>query len=487
MLARSTTWAWAAFSAMLVAFVFAPEPQRFPAALLSAFVFAGTLTCFPRCRPATRTPLCPWNWALLAFLLQLVLMPLLITVDEPREGVLPYLPSSFSINMAMMFNSFAFLVVCLTYNYFRSFQRTSAPGTFASARTETEMLQRESGKVLAACLILGAIGILLSFGNLAGVLGYFNDPGHYRELALDVSSTWKGLGGIVLKPFLGFALILAWCNWNDSTARATSKPIRALVSLLIVAGVVLSFGLFNYNRGAFAVPLVAVAAVTLAKGDKVAWKTMVASGLVLIALSPLYGAYRSGSQLGEDLLVKSDFRDPSFEDIPFSELAQIYAGAPQYLGYLLEASHWGSNPHWGAVTISSVLYPVPALGKPFRAESGFAIFNRLIYGTDTIADQNASFVGETFLDLNIIGVLGGFTIFGWILFHLQHAFERSGSSLDLYIWQYLAVWGCFVIFGSIEVPSEILIYYCLPIYGVWWSRRTSSHSLWIQKAAVQGT
>jgi len=486
MLSRSTIWAWAAFFIVLVAFVFAPESCRFPAALLSAFIFAAVLTCFPRCRPLIRTPLCPWNWALLAFLLQLVLMPLLITVDKPREGVLPYLPSAFSVNVAMVFDTCAFVVVCLTYNFLRSFRRASSPGTLAPARVEPQMPPRESRKWLAAFLALGVIGILLSFGSLAGVLSYFNDPGQYREVALDSSSTWRGLAGILLKPFLGFALIVAWCGWNDSAAKTGSKSVRALVSLLTVAGAVLSFGLFNYNRGTVAVPLVAITAVTLAKGDKVAWRTLAAIGLALIVLSPFYGAYRSGNLRGEEWLSNSDLGDDSFEDVPFSELAQIYAGAPQYLGYLLEQSRWGRDPHWGAVTISSILYPIPVVGKPFRPESGFGVFNRLIYGTDGIADQNAPFVGEAFLDGNIIGVLGGFTIFGWVLFHLQRGFERSCSSLDLYIWQYLAVWGCFVIFGSIEVPSEILAYYCLPIYAIWWSRRTSSRSLWIRKAVFQG-
>jgi len=486
MLARSTTWAWAAFLVMLVAFACAPEHQRFPAAPLSAFVFAAVLTCLPRCRPMVRTPLCPWNWGLLAFLVQLVLMPLLITIDEPRIGVLPYLPSSFSINMAMVINSFAFLAVCFTYNYFRRSRSTSTLGILNSVQTETRIPPRASAKWIGAFLVLGVIGTLLSFGSVGGVFGYFNDPGSYRELALDSSPTWRGLGGTLLKPFLGFALILAWCNWNDSAARRTSKLNRALLSLLMVLAVVLSFGLFNYNRGAFAVPLVAIAAVTLAKGDRVSWKMIVATGLVVLILSPLYAVYRSGSQLGEDLLAKSDLRDSLLENIHVSELLQVYAGAPQYLGYFLEGSRWGSYPHWGAITISSVLYPVPSLGKPFRAGSGFAIFNRMIYGTDAIADQNAPFVGETFLDLNIVGVLCGFAIFGWILSRLQQGFERNSCSLNLYIWQYLAIWACFVIFGSIEVPSQILIYYCWPIYAIWWSSRASSRGLWIRKIAVQG-
>lgn len=486
MLARSTIWAWAAFFAMVIAFACAPEHQRFPAALLSAFVFAAALTFFPRCRPLVRTPLCPWNWALLAFLLQLILMPLLITIDGPRLGVLPFLPSSFAINMAMVLNSCAFLVVCLTYSYFRGFRSAANWGLMPSVREDPQIVARQSRKWIGAFLVLGVIGALLSFGSYNGVLGYFNDPALYRDLALESSPTWKGLGGTLLKPFLGFAVVLAWCSWNDSAGRTASKLNRALVSLLTICAVVLSFGLFNYNRGAFAVPLVAIATVTLAKRDRVSWRTIAAIGLVVAALSPLLAIYRSGNELGEDLLARSDLRDTLLENVRLSEVVQVYAGAPQYLGYLLQEGGWGSRPHWGAITISSIVYPIPSIGKPFRPGSGFAIFNRLIYGTDAIADQNAPFVGETFLDLNIIGVLVGFSIFGWILFHLQRRFERNSSSLNLYIWQYLAIWACFVIFGSVEVPSQILIYYCLPIYAVWWSSRTSSRGLWIRKTAVQG-
>jgi hypothetical protein len=247
---------------------------------------------------------------------------------------------------------------------------------------------------------------------------------------------------------------------------------------------VVSFSLVSYNRGAIVVPLVAVASVAMANGDPSSRRTIVTIGLLILVLSPALAVYRSGTELGENLLARPDLTDMITENVDVSDLVQMYGAAPQYLGFLLERSRWGQDPHWGAVTVSSILSPLPAIGKFFRPHSGFAVYNRLIYGTDAIADQNASFVGETFLDFSVVGVVFGYAIFGWIIFRVQRAFEGARSSLELYIWQFLSVWLCFVIIGSIDVISQILIYSCWPIYLFWISNRSRRHSISLRRPAT---
>lgn len=449
---------------MLVAFILAPSGQRFPGALLSAFVYAAVLWWLPGCRPVVKTPLCPWNWALLAFSLKLVGMPLLVTIEGPSLGVLPALPSPFAINMAMVLDSVAFLTVCAAYSHFARFRISIGVAVSDRLRNAPEAHENGSARAIAFCTLLGVGGVFFSFSNLSGLLEYFNNPGFYGGYLTDLSSTWRGLFGLFLKPFLGFAIIMAWCKWIDSGGVRSSPWRRILIAVLVLTGVVFSFSLFSYNRGSIAVPLIGIAAVTLVKGDKLSWRPMLAAGLLILGLSPVYAIYRSGTELGENLLERPAVQEALVEGVDIFDIAQAYGGAPQYLGFLLEKSHWGRDPHWGVVTVSSIFSPLPVLGKPFRAESGIAVYNRMVYGTEAIADLNISLLGEAFLDFHIPGILFVFAVFGWVLYHLQQAFEGSRSSLEVYIWQYVAVWVCFIIFAGIGVLSQILIYFCWPVY-----------------------
>ena len=484
MLKRATQFSWVAFLLVVVAVCWAPTGQRFPAAILSAFVFAAVLTWLPRCRPVVETPLCPWNWALLLFFVQLIVMPLSIILNGPTLGVLPSLPSPLAINMAMALYSVAFLPVCFVYSHFAEFRMTGA-AWLDRLRNLPDTRNVGSARQLATFVLAGIAGVFLAFGSVAGLLEYFRDPVSYKDYFLDLSSTWRGLGAMVLKPFLGFAVVMAWCRWIDSGGVKSSSIRRGLVMILVLVGVAFSYSLFNFNRGSIAIPLLAVGTVALVKGEKVSWRIMAVSGVLVLVLTPVLALYRSGTE--GDLLSSADLADSLLERIDIAEVAQMYGGAPQYLGFLLEESHWGSDPRWGVVTISSILAPVAVIGKSFRRDSGYGIYDRMIYGTDAIVDQNPPFQAESFLDFNIVGVLLGSAIFGWVLHRLQRAFERSRSSIEIYIWQYLSVWTCFLIFGfaGLNVQSQVLCYYCWPIYAYWYSKARLRLPVRVQAAANQ--
>ena len=473
MLKHAIALVWAAFLVSLVGVGVAHGGRSLAGGvLLSTFVFAAVLSWIPRCRPRLKPMLCPWNWALFVFAFQLIGMPLLILLDSPVSAVLPSLPSATAINLAMVLNCLVFLTVCGVYNHLSKVN--SAPAArFDNTQTAGATESSVSRRWIAMSAGLGIIGLILSFGNLGTFLDYFNDPTFYRDYLADASSTWGGLAALLLKPFLGFAIIAAWCRWMDFESARSSRLRRVFVTILAVVGTIVSFASFGYNRGAFAVPLVAIAGVVLAKADRFSKAIMATIGLVMLALMPAYAVYRSGTSVGEDFIAQSGLTQTVMDNIDISDIVQMYGGAPQYLGFLLERSHWGRDASWGVTTISSILSPVPVLGKHFRQQSGFAVYNRMIYGTDAIADQNPSFAGEAFLDFHVVGVVFGFAAFGWVLFRLQQSFDRSRSSVELYVWQYLSIWICFVIVGSIEVPSQILIYSCWPIYVFWLNRRSA--------------
>jgi oligosaccharide repeat unit polymerase len=455
---KLTAASWLMAGLMLLVFVLAPAGhRRYAMAVVGPFAFACVQQWLPSCRPVATSPLCPWNWALGVFFIQLVGMPLLLLFFGAGVGVLPYLPSSGATNGAMALNVIAF--VTFAWSYQRISSRCSQGGEQLLVVGQQEDVAGHPGaRLTLLCIVLGIFGLLLTFGGIAGISDYFNDPLAARELLLDLSSTFRGVAAIVLRPFLGFAVVLIWCGWLDRHAAVRSVLIRALITLLFVSALTLANLTLGYNRGAFVVPLAAMVAVVLRKAHWSSVALLALFGTLVLALAPALALYRSGLLKLDDATDDGGLQEVVLEKIDPVDYVQMYASAPQYLGYLLEATHWGVSPRWGSVVVSSILSPVPVLGKPFRAGSGTAIYNNLIYGTPEIQDQVVPFQGELFLDFHILGVIAGYVLLGWITCKLQRKFQRSKSSVELYIWQCIAIWVSFLIFGSISVVSQIFIY-----------------------------
>jgi hypothetical protein len=111
----SPVWGGVVVLAMVIAYVAAPSGQRFTGAMVGALSFALVEALLPACRPIAGRPLCPWNWALALFFLQLIVLPMSLLVLGPSQGVLPQLPSSSAINAAISLNAVAFLSFACTF------------------------------------------------------------------------------------------------------------------------------------------------------------------------------------------------------------------------------------------------------------------------------------------------------------------------------------------------------------------------------------
>jgi hypothetical protein len=460
---RSPLWAWLAAGVVMVAYLCADRENQFLGAVGSALLFALVQWLLPACRPVLSAPLCPWNWALFLFFLQLVVMPFSFLTLGPSIGVLPDLPSDLAINMAMAVTCAAFLAFAVTY---QCLSRRSA-----SAKEVNPPLQRGPAVESSApspfvwlCFGLGVAGFFLAFHKISGFVDYFENPAESTEQAAVASHTLAGVASLFLRPFLGFGLVMLWCKWLDWTRQRKSLRGTLVLTLASMLGVMLSYSTFNYNRGAFVVPLVAMLATLLRRAKWLSYRSVVAASAVLIVvliLAPFWAVYRTDS--GGDLL-----------DSPASELfrgridlvdtLQMYGSGPQYLGFLLERSGWGRTPYLGSTLLPSLVEPLPVIGRQWRASSGPVIYNEMIYGNSGIEDQIIPFAGEMFLNFHIFGVIAGFCLLAIVADRLQQLFERASNSLEIYVWQYGAVWILFLILGSISVVSQILFYFCWPIY-----------------------
>lgn len=464
LLSGSRAWSFLAFLIVAAAFLLAPAENRYPAAPAAALVFFLVQCFLPGCRPVASRPLCPWNWALFVFFLQLVLLPLSLLLFGPLPGVLPALPSDLAINLAILINVAAFLSFCSVYHFL--WRRSEAARQSGVAQPATRAVT-PSLFYIALNAAIGLTGFFFAFGNFGALERYFSDPSGYLSGLPTVAGKLGVAAGLFLRPFLGFALVLGWCRWLDRVSDRRINKWSGIVTLLAIPVVCFSNATFHYNRGALLVPLVAMLAVMVGGPRRFPRRTLAFAGaalLVVLSVMPFYGVYRSSNFTLRQLASEHSAREFLTDRIDLPEMFQVYGGAPQFLAYFLEQGRWAAHPAWGRVLVSSALAPVPILGKPFRPETGTAIYNRLIYGASDVADQIAPFTGEIFLDFHLAGVLAGFCLLGWAAHKLQRAFEGSRTSVEIFLWQYFTIWTFFLIFGSVSVVSQIFLYFGWPLY-----------------------
>jgi hypothetical protein len=483
----SPFWAWLGAAVVGVAYITATSERRFVGAIVSASVFALVQSLLPGCRPVTITPLCPWNWALFLFGLQLVILPFSVLVTGPSLGVLPHLPSDTSINLAMVIGAIAFVSFAVTYEVLGRRSRI-AKRTVDLPSTQRNLARSETARRLAPkYLLLGGTGLFLAFGSIGSFLNYFEDPAKYLDLFSFAAHTLAGVSSLFLRPFLGFGLVMLWCDWVDGNSgdALTRKSvfIAAVTTLAAMLGVIVSYATFSYNRGAFVVPLISMLAVLLARGRRVSFGVIAIAGSVLVAvllLAPFYAVFRNsdltGNRTAAELLEDPAITDFFADKIDLVDTLQMYASGPQYLGYVLEESHWGAKPYLGSTLFPSIVEPMPVIGRTLAESSGPMIYNQMIYGTSEIFDQIFPFASEMFLNFNIFGVIAGFCFLSLIAFWLQRNFEQARSALEVYIWQYVAVWVLFLIMGSISVVTQTLFYFCWPIYLFFYCSRRATRA-----------
>jgi hypothetical protein len=475
----SSTIVWLTLAACIgtVVYVAAPHSTRFPAALVSLLAFSAVLIVFPAARPIRQPVLCPLNWTLLVFFFQLVVVPLLLCFFGPFPNTLPLMPADRDINLAVLISvvSFtAFAIGCAL-----SLKRTGT-ATLSAARAVKWPASRILALVFAA---IGVLGILISFGGVAQVVTFYENPGSYVGTTEGATNALLNRGavaytaGVVLKPFLGIAVVIAWCAWVESR-KSHHGVTLVFVTLLTGAAIAASYGTFSYNRGAFVAPLIALAAVYGRRVRRIPLSAFCVAGVVLLLFLTLFQSYRTQVQdpRSADLSVQQAAKNPNareqiLQNADVNEMLQVYGGGPQYLAFLLDQTGYASNPHYGRTVLSSLVYPVPVLGRPYRASSGVQIYNQLIYGRTGNIDQVVPFQGELFLDFQLPGVIIGYVLLGLAVMFLQRRFLEAPTALQSFAWQYAATWLAFLVIGSVAVVSQVFIYFFLPIYALaFWSR-----------------
>jgi hypothetical protein len=458
----ATLWVLTINTIALIGFAWSPVAQEYPLAVAGILAFLFAQAFLPACRIHVAAPVCPANIAQGYYWIQLVFVTVLVGYFGFSHGTLPYLPSKSALNLAIVVHVVGYLSFSVAYQCFdraivgRTRRHVSTPG---------------AAYLIVPFAVLGLLGLLLMHGSVAGFIEYVSSPIENR-LRAEEATTLQGAAGNFLKHFFGFAVVLAWSWWLGRVPRTKVSIIAVtagVVMVLLVAN-------FNYNRGTMLGPLLGVAAAFSVHVWRIPFKGIVLAGGLALSLAFVFGSYRSTDLDITDLSASAvaDTWDPE----GVVEFMQIYASAPQMSAYLIESLE--GKFYYGKTLLSSLFYPIPVLGKPYRETSGPGIFNELIYGDTNSVDQIIPLDGELYINFHLAGVVLGNVLLGCCLAWLQGRFVAGPNPVESYAWLMMALWTVFP--GSLSVTSQIYVYSFWPIYSyfvakrLWsWNSATASH------------
>ena len=242
----------------------------------SSFVWAQLL--LPRCRVTLKPLLSPLNWLMLVFFFQLVVMPVSVLFSGAALGLLPHLPSEGAINFALLLITVAFWTFCASVQFFR--RPHIADSLSTQPAPEPQWIPSKRMALLYVCL--GLVGVAMTFGSLDRFIVYLTNPVEFLLASLDSGSEPTSLSSVAagqLAPFLGFGWVLLWCRLADS--KLQHSFLGKTVGALLIGLVAISYALSQYNRGAFAVPMVAIATVIVKRAPSEAFRKLAVVATVL--------------------------------------------------------------------------------------------------------------------------------------------------------------------------------------------------------------
>lgn len=467
---RSSLWTVAVAGIALLLYALSPFRDRFPATLAGIACFASVTAFVPGAMIRRTKPVSPLNWFLLLFFLSLVVNPLLLCFAGPYQNTLPQLPPDSAINVAELIGVIAFLGFASGCEIHR---RRTLASTRAPLATR-KLAPPRPKRVALIFALLGLAGLALAFHSPSALRSYFTQASGHVGLQQQTGGGVSKVASLVLRSFLQYAIVIPWCVWLD---RARPSRWRLWGSIILVGALVaVAEATFSYNRGSIAAPLVALLAVLGSRRIRLRLPVLVAIGLVAFSILAVARTYRNSSYTIAQAVTNSHARSYLIAHTNLSREVQIYANAPQYLGYFLDREDYGARPTYGLTVLSSVLSPVPRLGTPFRATSGPTLFNRQIYGPGSKEkDQIVPFQGELFLDFAYPGVFVGYVLLGMLAMSLERGFQRGQEALRAFTWQYASIWLGFLVVGSAAVASQQMIYFFWPVIVLWllavWRRR----------------
>src|ERR1700719_4678552 len=199
----------------LTAVIVSPPERRLTTVLVSATVFALMQWLLPRCRFRTDHYFSPVNVALILLLLKLVIAPILVMAVGSGNDMFVAEPSRESMERAVFIDLVAYIAFCLGLAF--TSQRDCVP----RASSMIAVLSETPGSVVVMVFAaVGLLGFVLAFGSSSRIVEYFLEPSTVTEIQREHEGNWSGFLGLVLRPFLAFALVAWWARSVDRPGHA---------------------------------------------------------------------------------------------------------------------------------------------------------------------------------------------------------------------------------------------------------------------------
>ncbi len=446
----SPVWVVALPLLALTALLVSPAEQRLSSVLVSSLVCLLVQWTMPLSRFRTDHYFSPVNIALLLLHMKIVLVPILLMAFGYENKISALVASNSSMEKAILVDTVAFFAFCLGLQLFS--ERPAVPPSILSQTPGTRFVVLFAG--------LGLVGLLLTFGSVGRFIEYFSDPAAVVEQ--QGSASWGDFFGTMLRPFFAFALVTWWAKVADQSRESSNIWRPALVGVVAAFGITIANMTFSFNRGAFVFPVLALVAVYSARIRRIPPALTFAGVAICVPVLLAIASFRSSSQLAQVVPTASREVVVSMSDL--TESIVVYSGGPQLTGVFYESLNWGDRLYGGVTLISSLMSPVPILGKAFREQSGPLVYNRAIYGISGIDDQIPPFASELFGNFHVAGVVAGFLGLAFFLATMESWLKAADSTFIAFVIQYVAVWGAMLSVWSLSVYAQILFYFLGPVY-----------------------
>ena len=441
----------------LVAVVFSPYTHVYPMATIGVVAFTCVQLFLPACWVNVKSPVCPGNFAQFFFWVQIVLVPVFIGYYGATLGTLTHLPPENLINFAIGLRTLGYVSFCIGFQLFTSVAKASSSGITDQSEGRVEPISRFTLYMIASFAFIGMVGWYFNYGGIGGFLAYVSTPDEQR-LRDEEATTIAGALGNLLRHFLGFSVVWSWSEWVRRNSKTQSVMVLATATA-VVAGL-LMLANFSYNRGNMIAPLLALTAAYSKHVRHISFAVVAAAGGFLLLAAFIFGEYRSTSMQISDLSL-AEVTSISEQGGVVDEI-QIYGAGPQLTAFILEGDEIDSQTQKSGTLISSILYPVPILGKSFRETSGVVRFNQMIYGDTDNFDQNIPYDAEFYLNFQMAGVVVGYLLLGFATALIHRQFFFASRPIASYAWLTLGIWTVFP--ASLPVLSQICVYSFWPIY-----------------------
>jgi len=452
------------FLIIIIIYIFFPKKYYLDAIIVSLLIIYIMMLLFPEICLNLHDLFSPKNLTLSLMLMKIIFVPFTVALFGNYIEVLPKEPSSNSMNLAIVFETLAFLSFSVGIMMFSH--------VYKEKKAKNQVLKEKwkpNYKTILWFYFIGLIGLMLRFDGITGYILYLKEPGLANKIFFDHPTVGHFLGQL-LRPFLTYGIVFGWCIWLDKQKGKNNLflVIRKTLFFMIFVFIVS----FDLNRATMLVPILAMIGVLTIKENKISLPIIFLFVIILLLATIYLGEFRNAALFGKAKL------SISVGDA-FLSLIQNYFGGPQFFGYFLESIEFGNKTFLGKTIIASIMHPIPILGKTFREYSGPSIYNVLIYGTGApAADQIIPTIAEIYLNFNIIGIILIYLILGILISYIEkvYLYNKKISSIYVYILIVLGYWlAQMATNANFAIASQIAFYGLWPIYLLFILRNKKNH------------